>query len=76
MLSSELAIAVEELKSEFPPPDHAEYHDDRVRIISHALVKVEDAVRVCAAVGVSEVITRARLSEVTPHLRDALVLLV
>jgi hypothetical protein len=76
MLSSELAIVFEELKVEFPPPDHAECHDDRVNIISRALVMVEDAV-VCvgAAVGVSEVSTRAHFRDVSPHLQSALVII-
>ena len=44
MLSKELEGVFKELKDEFPPPDEAEHHDDRDKIISGALKKVEDAV--------------------------------
>lgn len=74
MLSKELAVVVEELKAEFPPPDHAEHHEDRVKIISRALIKVEDAVvRVSQAVGVSEPKARACFGDIEVHLRYALV---
>lgn len=73
MLSKELAGVVEELQAEFPP-DHAKHHEDRVKVISGALTKVEDAVvRVCAAIGVSEKDARAHFRDITPHLRDVLV---
>jgi len=74
MLSNELAVVIEELKNEFPPPDHAEHHEDRVKIISRALVKVEDAVvRVSKAVGVPEAKVRSCFGDIEIHLRDVLV---
>lgn len=76
MLSSELAIVIEELKNEFPPPDHAEHHEDRVKIISRALVKVEDAVvRVGDKLGVPEDNVRANFGDIEIHLRYALVMI-
>lgn len=74
MLSNELAVVIEELENEFPPPDHAEHHEDRVKIISRALVKVEDAVvRVSKAVGVPEAKARSCFGNIEIHLRDVLV---
>jgi hypothetical protein len=74
MLSKELEGVFKELKDEFPPPGEAEHHDDRDRIISGALKKVEDAVvRVSGVVGVSEADARAHLGDITPHLKHALV---
>jgi hypothetical protein len=74
MLSRELAVVVEELKAEFPSPDQAQNHEERVRIISHALEKVEvSVVRVGAAFGVSEDDARARFREVEFHLQTVLV---
>lgn len=76
MLAHQLEIVAEELKAEFPPPDHAEHHEDRVKIISRALIKVEDVVvQVCATISVSEVDVRAHFRNITPHLRDALIII-
>lgn len=52
MLSTELAVLIEELKAESPPPDHAGHHDVRVMIVSRALDKIGGVVvRVSKAVG-------------------------
>lgn len=47
-----------------------------VKIISRALIKVEDVVvQVCATISVSEVDVRAHFRNITPHLRDALIII-
>ena len=54
MLSKELSVVVENLQDEFPSPDHAEHHEERVQTISRVLAQVEACVvRVSEATGVS-----------------------
>jgi len=73
MLSKELAVVVDELKTEFPPPDHAEHHEERSVMISRALEKVEDVVvRISVRAGVDEANARAHLRNIEPHLNHVL----
>jgi hypothetical protein len=74
MLSTELATVMEELKAEFPAPSEAGHHEERVEMISRALVKVEGCVvRVSARCGVSEAVARAHFRNIEPHVQHVLI---
>jgi len=74
-LSTELAAVLEELKAEFPAPNDAENHEQRVEIVSRALEKVErSVVSVSVQSGVSEADARAHFKVIQPHVQHVLVI--
>jgi hypothetical protein len=74
MLSTDLAVVLQELKTEFPPPSDADHHEQRVEIISRALVKVEGSVvRVSVQCGISEADAIAHFKLIEPHVQHVLV---
>jgi hypothetical protein len=74
MLSTELAIVLEELKAEFPAPDEADHHEKRVEMVSRALMKIEGTViRVSGHCGISEADARTRFRDIEPHIRRVIV---
>lgn len=70
-----LSTRVEEIKKEFPPPDHAEHHAERSEMVSRILEEIGNVVvRVSMSVGVPEEEVRAHLEAVLPHMLRVLVL--
>jgi hypothetical protein len=74
-LSANLAAVLQELKAEFPAPDDANNHEQRVKIVSCVLAKVEGSV-ICISVwcGISEADARAHFKVIEPHVQHMLVI--
>jgi hypothetical protein len=74
-LATELADVLEELKAEFPAPNDAENHEQRVVVVSRALEKVErSVVSVSVRCGISEADARAHFKVIQPHVQHVLVI--
>jgi hypothetical protein len=73
MLSTELAIVLEELKAEFPAPDEADHHEKRVEMVSWALMKIEGTVIRVRALRISEADARTHFRNIEPHIRRVIV---
>lgn len=74
MLSSEMAAVLEELKAEFPPPEEADHHRQRVEMVSRALMKIERCVvRVSMQCGMSEADASAHFRNIEPHIQHVIV---
>jgi hypothetical protein len=70
MLSSEMAAVLEELKAEFPPPEEANHHRQRVEMVSRALMNIETyVVRVSMQCGMSEADASAHFRNIKPHIQ-------
>ena len=70
MLSTEMAYILAELKAEFPSPDEANHHKQRVEMVSRALSKMEESVvRVSMQCGVSEADARMHFRNIEPHIQ-------
>ncbi|CCM02530.1 uncharacterized protein FIBRA_04632 [Fibroporia radiculosa] len=73
-LERELMKLFDELKAEFPPPDHAPSHEERAGNITAVLKRAEDViVRFSVARGVDEAHLRAHLDGLLPHVAVILV---
>ncbi|KIM79129.1 hypothetical protein PILCRDRAFT_823708 [Piloderma croceum F 1598] len=73
-LSSEMATVLEELKAEFPPPEEADHHGQRVEIVSRVLMKIERCVvRVSVQCGMSEADASAHFRNIEPHIKHVMV---
>lgn len=70
-LSAELEVVLEEFKKEFSlplPEDHNSRYEERVRMISWIMNKVEDhLVKLLAISSVPEAETRVRFQTIQPH---------
>jgi len=74
MLSSEMAAVLEELKAEFPPPEEADRHRQRVEMVSRALMKIERCVvRVSMQCGMSKADASAHFRNIEPHIQHVMV---
>jgi aspartate aminotransferase-like enzyme len=74
MLSTEMANVLAELKAEFPSPDDADHHKQRVEMVSRGLSKTEESVvRVSMQCGVSEADARIHFQNIKPHIQNVIV---
>jgi hypothetical protein len=73
-LSAEMAVILEELKTEFPPPAEAPGHEERLKMISHIMKKIEKSlVRVGGLYGLSEMDVTTHFRVIEPHVTNVLV---
>jgi hypothetical protein len=74
ILAVEMAKLADEIKDDFPPPDHAENHGERQILMAKILLKVEGGVvRAAVAVGIPEHEARVHFEAMEPHIRSILV---
>ncbi|KAH9834881.1 uncharacterized protein C8Q71DRAFT_766877 [Rhodofomes roseus] len=64
----------EELKDQFPPPDHAPNHEERRGHVSLVIRRVEEVlIKFCVQHGMQEQHARARLGPIMKHVQDVVV---
>lgn len=73
-LSIALETVLEELKSEFPAPDNAPHHDERVVIISRALAKTTDSLVHVLSFAIPEADIKEHSEVIEQHVKALLVL--
>jgi hypothetical protein len=69
-----MADILEEMKTSFPPPDRTPSHEERKRLVSDVMTKVEDGiVRSGERIGMSEESLRSHMRGIRPHIEQLVV---